>query len=694
MANPTGHRPTSEEQLDEYKEYTHLLVENLKDYAVLTVSLQGNIIQWNSGALEILGYMASEIAELPISEIFRSKDREAGVPERELKTAREEGKASDIRWHLRKDGSLFWAEGVIVALNDKRGTLKGYSKFFQDTTERKLMEEALRRSEEQHRLMMENIKDYAIYLLDKEGNIATWNQGAEHIYGYSDAEVLGKYFGIFYTAEDIESEQPKREMQRAQKDGRAENEYWRVRKDGSQFWGNEIVNSYSDENGNVQGFVKVIRDITEKKRDEETIRHQALHDPLTDLPNRALGEERLLQAIGLAERSKKMVAAMLLDLDRFKNVNDTLGHPTGDLLLKEVAVRLQQSVSGGDTVVRLGGDEFLILLPELEAREELEKVVKKIFRILKPEIIADGHELHINTSIGIALYPEDGRTVETLVKHADTALYHAKELGRNTYQLYTGAMHHLASQRLTLENSLRNAITYNQFILHYQPIVDLQSKETVRLEALLRWQHPERGLVYPDEFMPLAEEVGLILPIGTWVIEAICKQVRRWHRAGHAFGQVSFNLSGRQFAEPQLCNKMAAILKRRKVDPHCLQIEITETSAMQNIAESISKRRVLKDMGMQIAIDDFGTGYSSFSYLQQIPIDQIKIDRSFIRNCLTNSRDAVIVKAIVAMAHTLELGVCAEGIETKEQLDFLSSIGCDTAQGFFISPPVAVEELV
>jgi diguanylate cyclase (GGDEF)-like protein/PAS domain S-box-containing protein len=693
MTTSQGHRSSLEEQLRQSDSYAHLLVDNLKDYVVLTIDLKGCITHWNRGALDVLGYAEGELAGMSLSLIFTPEDRKLKIAEREISRAKLVGKSPDIRWHVRKDGTRFWADGIIVSLTDSSGKLRGYSKLFQDNTERKVNEEALHKSEKQHKMMMENIKDYAIYTLDPEGNInSSWNEGAERIYGYTEDEVLGKYFGMFYTPEDIDSEQPKREMQQAKRNGRAEYEYWRVRKDGSQFWGDEIINALCDDQGVLQGFVKVTRDITERKRHEETIHYQAFHDPLTGLPNRALGGERLIQAMSTADRSKEIVAVLLLDLDRFKNINDTLGHPIGDLVLKEVALVLQNAVRKEDTVARLGGDEFLILLPELKNRSDLEKTAKKILKVLKPSLKVAGHELHINASIGVSFYPEDAQNAEVLIKHADAALYHAKEMGSNTYKIYTSAMHHKASRRLTLENSLRSALTHNQFVLYYQPIIEVKTGRRVAMEALVRWQHPEQGLLGPDDFMVIAEEVGIIVPLGTWILNEVCKQIGRWQKTGYDFGRVALNISGRQFAEPDLAKKMAAICKKRGVNPACLQIEITESSAMQDVGDSLYKLLMLKNMGLEIVIDDFGTGYSNFSYLQLIPMSQIKIDRSFIRDCLTNPRDEVIVKALVVMAHTLGLQVCAEGVETKGQFDFLASIGCDRIQGFFCGKPLPPKE--
>jgi diguanylate cyclase (GGDEF)-like protein/PAS domain S-box-containing protein len=686
-------KPSVMERLRRSEEYRLLLVESLTDYAVLTLSVSGKITQWNGGSLRILGYTGQQIERLAYSDIFSSDDKSKNLPGERLAATTAEGETRYNQAHVRKDGSSFWAESVLLALKDGKGKLRGFVQVFHDTTGAKKAEEALQLKDERYALMLDSIQDYAIFTLNLEGCVTSWNKGAERVKGYTAEEVLGKHFRIFYTPEERDFEQPEREIQQAIALGRSENEYWRVKKDGSRFWGNEIITSLRDEEGVLQGFVKVTRDMTERKQAEELIRHQSFHDPLTNLPNRRLGEEWLVQAMAMAERNKEMVAVLICDLDHFKHINDTYGHPVGDLVLKEVSRRLLLSVRKEDMVVRLGGDEFLLFLPQLKRKADIEKVIRKIISSVRASIRLSEADLQVGVSVGIAFYPADGSSAGSLIKKADLALYQAKEHGRNNYEIYVHSSHRKANKGLAMGKSLHEALKKKEFVLYYQPIIDLKSGETVRVEALLRWLHPDHGLVFPDEFMPLAEEAGLASPLSWWVLEAVCKQIKAWEKEGFRFGQVSFNVSPLQFGEIDLPEKVAAMLKRKRVAPSLIQMEIIENSLMQDIPLSIEKLKELRETSIQIAVDDFGTGYSSLSYLQQLPVDGLKIDRSFIRACTDGSRGAALATMIIELGHALGLQVCAEGIETAEQLSFVTSAGCDTAQGFLIQYPLPAAEL-
>jgi diguanylate cyclase (GGDEF)-like protein len=426
----------------------------------------------------------------------------------------------------------------------------------------------------------------------------------------------------------------------------------------------------------------------ERRRAEATFQRQASHDVLTDLPNRTLFKDRLTLALAHANRYRNMLAVVFVDLDRFKNIIDTLGPAVGDRLLQGVAERLGSCLEEGDTLARLGGDEFVILLPRLQRADKAVKVAQSVLEVLKPVFMFNGHELHITTSIGISLYPYDGTDVDTLLKNADTALYRAKEQGRNNYQLYTPAMNARAFERLAMENSLRKALERGQFLLHYQPQVDVQTGRIVGMEALVRWQHPDLGLVFPAEFIPLAEETGLIVPLGEWVLHAACAQTKIWHKAGFPQLFVSVNLSARQFQHQALADTVARVLRETELDPHTLELEITESIAMQNADFTNVILRHLKDMGVGIAMDDFGTGYSSLSYLRKFPIDTLKIDQSFVRDLSTDPNDAAIANAIIVLAHSLKLKVVAEGVETVEQEAFLKAHHCDKLQGYLFNRPL------
>ncbi len=426
----------------------------------------------------------------------------------------------------------------------------------------------------------------------------------------------------------------------------------------------------------------------ERKRVEATVQRQASHDVLTDLPNRTLFKDRLTLALAHANRYRNMLAVLFVDLDRFKNIIDTLGPAVGDRLLQGVAERLASCLDEGDTLARLGGDEFVVLLPRLQRADKAVKLAQRVLEVLKPVFVFNGHELHITTSIGISLYPYDGTDVDTLLKNADTALYRAKEQGRNNYQLYTPAMNARAFERLAMENSLRKALERQQFLLHYQPMVDVAQGQIVGAEALVRWQHPDLGLVYPAEFIPLAEETGLIVPLGEWVLRAACAQTQAWHKAGYPNLTVAVNLSARQFQHQGLMDTIARVLRETELDPRTLELEITESIAMQNADFTNVILRHLKDMGVRIAMDDFGTGYSSLSYLRKFPIDTLKIDQSFVRDLTTDLNDAAIANAIIVLAHSLKLKVIAEGVETAEQEAFLKAHHCDKFQGYLFSRPL------
>ncbi len=439
------------------------------------------------------------------------------------------------------------------------------------------------------------------------------------------------------------------------------------------------------------GVVVTHTDITERKQAEEMAHHLAYHDPLTGLPNRVLFNDHLTLELAHARRNKCMVAVIFLDLDRFKTINDTLGHAIGDRLLQEVAKRLTGCLRGGDTVARLGGDEFMLLLSGITHGEDVAKVARRILEVLKPPFNLDGHELHITGSMGISLYPSDGEDAETLIKNADTAMYRAKEQGRGAYQFYTPSMNAKAFEHLILENDLQRALERQEFVVYYQPQVSLHTGQIVGVEALVRWQHPDKGLVPPMEFIPLAEETGLIIPLGDWVFWEACAQNRAWQKAGFPPLWIAINLSARRFKQKGLIKDIARILKETGLDPNYLELELTESHLMENVEATLSTLHELKAMGIHLSVDDFGTGYSSLSYLKRFPIDKLKIDRLFVLDITSNPDDAAIAMAIIAMAHSLKLKVTAEGVETKEQLEFLRAHQCDEMQGYYFSRPVPAE---
>ena len=453
--------------------------------------------------------------------------------------------------------------------------------------------------------------------------------------------------------------------------------------------------------GSLHGILEVIRNITgdlsveaQLREHQERLYHLVHHDNLTSLPNRLLLQDRLQRMMVKAKRHNTYAAVLFLDLDRFKKINDTLGHDIGDKLLLEVAKRLEKCVRRSDTVARLGGDEFAIVLDDLRDTKFVAVVARKILNALSKPIFIEEFELYATSSIGISLFPDDSEEVDGLMRCADTAMYRAKEAGKNNYQYYTADMNMRAFEFLLLESGLRKALDNDELIVFYQPLIDLSTNKLIGMEALLRWQHPEKGMISPGDFIPLAEETGLIEPIGDWVLRAACEQNRKWQDAGYPAVKVSVNMSARQFSKKNLVENISNVLDETGLKPEHLGIEITESVIMQDVQSTIAKLQKLHNMGISLSIDDFGTGYSSLSYLKLFPIDDLKIDRSFVFNITTDSTDAAIAASIIVLAHSMNLNVVAEGVETQEQLELLRKQGCDIVQGFLFSRPLSAEEFV
>ena len=459
-------------------------------------------------------------------------------------------------------------------------------------------------------------------------------------------------------------------------------------------WVSGVYRPHYDAKGNIAGVIGLIRDITERKTAEQQIEYQAYHDALTGLANRRLFQEHLTLALALAQRRQRLVAVLFLDLDHFKIVNDSLGHSTGDALLKLVAVRLKGAVREGDTVARVGGDEFTIVLQELATREDAAVVAQKVLRTIAEPMEINTQRLYVTTSIGITLFPDDGDDAETLLKNADNAMYRAKAEGRNTYQMSTQELNRSTHERMTLESGLHLAMEREEFELLYQPQIDLGTMKIVGMEALLRWRHPERGLVPPSEFIAVAEDRGFIVVIGDWVLRTACHEARRFRDRGYPEFRVAVNISARQFRDQALIPLVESALSQSGLNPKCLELEITESVAMENIELTLTVLKELREIGVSIAIDDFGTGHSSLNYLKRFPIDALKIDRSFVEDVPDRFEDAAIVRSVIQLAHGLNLRVVAEGVEKREQLEFLREHDCREVQGYYFSYPLASAEFL
>lgn len=471
-----------------------------------------------------------------------------------------------------------------------------------------------------------------------------------------------------------------------------EGEVWLKRRNGEHYPAWVGITAVLDDEGDLASYVCFFSDISERKASEQRIHRLAYYDALTHLPNRTLFQDRLHTALQSAERQKNWVVLMFLDLDRFKPINDSLGHAAGDRMLKDMATRLLGCVTDDDTVARMGGDEFTLLLEPRSSREmalnRAITVAEQILASLVRPFVLEGREFFVTASIGIALSPQDGNELSQLMKNADTAMYHAKERGKNNFQFYQADMNASALERLELESDLRHALEQNEFVLYYQPQFSGDGKRLTGAEALLRWRHPRRGLVPPGDFIPVLEELGLVVDVGDWVIDEACRQLKTWHQAKVRVPKVSVNISARQFSDGQLGTRIANILRSTGLSPACLELELTESILMREVSEAMQILAGLKNLGLSIAVDDFGTGYSSLNYLKQFPIDVLKIDRTFVDGLPSGEQDAQIARAIIAMAHSLNLAVIAEGVETHEQLDFLREHGCDEVQGYLFGRPM------
>jgi diguanylate cyclase (GGDEF)-like protein/PAS domain S-box-containing protein len=680
-----------EKELQEREDLVRLLLESTAE-AIYGVDSKGRCIFANPACARLLGYARSdELLGRQIHELAHHSHADGSVydeAECPIYHAFREGRPvyvdSEVFW--RPDGSSFPVEYWSYPMR-QAGQVVGVVVTFFDLSERL-------RGEAKSRLaatVFESTHE-GVMIADADGRILAVNQAFTRVTGYEEEEAVGQASNLlqsgrhgpdFYAA-------MWRTLDEA---GHWQGEIWNRRKTGEVYPELLSISAVHDQHGAVCNFVGVFTDISQIKESEAKLAHLAHYDPLTELPNRLLLSSRLHHAIEQAQRQDERVAILFLDLDRFKNVNDSLGHQAGDELLQAVTKRLVHRLRVEDTLARLGGDEFVVLLERLQEPRDAALVARSMLDALaEPFILSRGHEVYIGASIGISLFPDDGMDVAQLIQHADVAMYQSKDQGRNAYGFYTQALTENANQRLEMETKLRRALERNEFVLHYQPQVSLTDGRLIGAEVLVRWQRSGEGLIPPNQFIPLAEETGLIVPLGEWVLREACAQWARWLKEGHAPITLAVNISPRQFRHQDLVRVVDRVLTETGMPASALELELTEGALMHQGVEAENTLRELKRLGVALAIDDFGTGYSSLAYLKRFPIDRLKIDQSFVRDISVDANGNELVSTIIAMARNLNLQVLAEGVETAEQLAFLMDKECDAYQGYLFSRPVPVEE--
>jgi diguanylate cyclase (GGDEF)-like protein/PAS domain S-box-containing protein len=690
-------RRRTEEALRESEHRFRQLFEQSVD-ALFVHDENGRLVDCNSQACRLLGYTREELLDLTVRDISldvlaeeeqKAKESEGGTLwQRAMAGTPGTFTLSHEEENRRKDGTTFPVEVRVGSVD--YGGRRMILASVRDVTERKRAEEVVRRNEARHRAVLDNAFD-AIFTATADGTIRSFNRRAETMFGYMAEEVIGQQLALLMS----ERRDPRLSGSRRSVE---EDELGRTlevaarRKDGTEF---PIELSITEvREGEDVLLTGIVRDITERKVFEAQLTYQALHDPLTHLPNRTLFLDRLEQALAQTRRRQEVtVAVLFMDLDDFKNVNDSLGHEVGDELLKAVGARLKKRLRPGDTAARLGGDEFAILLEDVRSVGDASWVAQRIIEDLKAPFMLMGYEIFFTTSIGISLSASEQDRAEEMLRNADLAMYRAKEKGKASYQVFDSAMYERVLERLSLERDLRRAIRREEFVVHYQPKVLLETGRIFGVEALIRWEHPERGLVHPEEFVPAAEEISLIVPIGRQALEEACRRASEWRERypDDLLAMVSVNLSASQLQHSNLLDEIVTILQRTGLDPRNLNLEITESVVMSDAPSNTATLGKLRDLGIELAIDDFGTGYSSLSYLKRFPVSYLKIDRSFVEGLREGSDDTAVVSGIIALAHTLEIRVIAEGVETAEQLRILRELGCDMAQGHYFSEPLTHE---
>ncbi|MFH1872204.1 MAG: EAL domain-containing protein [Pseudomonadota bacterium] len=652
------------------------------DDLITRVDREGRLLFVNHASRRYFGLEPGECIGLPAFDFVHPDDREET---RKAFAGWSRDPVPVLSWENRqvsRDGSVHLMQWNITAVHSADGQAMGFTSIARDVTDQRHAEEGLRLA-----ASVFNSSAEGILITDAEMRIISVNPTLMAITGYGMDELIGK------TPAQFRSGRHEHSFYRSMFDDIATTGYWRGeiwnrRKNGDIYPEWLTITAVKNAAGVLTHYIGSFFDISERKDAEAHIQFMAHHDALTQLPNRTLLDDRIRQAIVTSRRKESRTAILMLDLDRFKLINDTLGHDVGDRLLEAVARRLKESLRDTETVARLGGDEFIILVPDIESIERVSILAQKILAVVaEPHVIGE-HELHITPSIGISIYPDDGTDAPTLLRSADTAMYHAKSVGRNNFQFFTSSMNYVVQERMTIEKDLRRALENGEFLLYYQPQVNCRTGAVMGMEALIRWQHPRRGLMSPDKFIPVAEETGLIVPIGEWVLHEACRQARLWHDQGQTGLRMGINLSARQFQQPDLFRQISSALEQSGLDKSSLELEITEGMLMEDPETAAELLRTLSGLGIRLAIDDFGTGYSSLAYLKRFPLHRLKIDKSFVRDISSDPNDAAIVSAVVGLADSLGMEVIAEGVESVDQFHYLETHGCGEVQGYLFSRPL------
>ena len=677
-----------------------LLIQSVVDYAIYLLTPEGIVANWNPGAQRAKGYHADEIVGQHYSLFYTDAERAAGLPALNLEQARSTGRFEEVGLRLRKDGTAFHAHVVIEAVHDDAGQLVGFAKVTRDISERHRQEQELLQAKElaeQYSQEMTKLSQFldsvianipaSVIVQDLESQrILLANQQAERLFGGPGRSMIGQLPGdCLAPAAAGYLEQQLARGARSTKGHAAETRVDTAR--GPRTLRSRTLLSQNRE-GQADYVLFVAEDATEELAAHAQIHHMAHHDALTGLPNRTLFNERLRQALVRGSENAKLTAALCLDLDNFKNINDSLGHAFGDKLLRALGKRLRRELREHDTLARLGGDEFAVVLTGLDGRDAACNTAQRLINAICPPFQIEGHQFTVGVSIGIAIAPDDHDQAEQLLGYADMALYEAKRNGRNRYECFDVELDVAARQRRLVETDLRTALHLGQLQLHYQPVVDQQTSSVTGYEALLRWEHPTRGMVMPMDFIPIAEETGLIHELGTRALNLACQEAASWDSEQ----TVSVNLSAVQFKNGNLVHIVALALADSGLPPQRLELEITESVLLGNSEENVRTLRALKDLGVSISLDDFGTGYSSLGYLRSFPFDRIKIDKSFVHD-MCDSREAMsIIRAITDLSNSLMIKTTAEGVESEEQMRRLAAEGCSHFQGYLYGRPAPASE--